>query len=154
MALYMQTTKITVEKTVSEISYLLGYAGATKMMIEWEKKEPVGLSFCVRVNDNGAECPFKLPANVRPVYDILQKQRHSRNRARNEQADMEQAKRTAWRLLLRWVQAQLALIETGMVTIQEVFLPYVLMGDGGTFYQQIAAKQFKQLPLSTSREEK
>jgi hypothetical protein len=36
----------------------------------------------------------------------------------------------AWRQILRWVEAQLALIDTGMVQPQEVFLSYAIVNQG------------------------
>ena len=35
----------------------------------------------------------------------------------------QQAIRTSWRILKDWVEAQMALLETGMVTMDEIFLP-------------------------------
>src|SRR5438552_18436509 len=43
-----------------------------------------------------------------------------------------QAVRVEWRIVKDWVEAQLALIETRMVTAQQVFLPYAIMRDGRT----------------------
>jgi hypothetical protein len=60
----------------------------------------------------------------------------------------QQAERIAWRQILRWLQAQLALIETGMVDAPEVFFPYALTQtkDGApiTLYQ-LAASEFRML---------
>lgn len=48
-----------------------------------------------------------------------------------------QAVRTAWRIVKDWVEAQMALVETRMVTTQEVFLPYAVMRDGRTLAQTV-----------------
>lgn len=53
-----------------------------------------------------------------------------------------QAARVGWRILKDWIEAQLALIETGMVTIEQVFLPYVQNDKGQTLYEAIADKKF------------
>jgi hypothetical protein len=37
----------------------------------------------------------------------------------------------------RWVQEQLALIETRMVKTEQVFLPYALMRDNKTLYEHV-----------------
>jgi hypothetical protein len=47
----------------------------------------------------------------------------------------DQAVRTAWRIVKDWVEAQMALVETQMVTTAEVFLPYAVMKDGRTLAQ-------------------
>ena len=41
----------------------------------------------------------------------------------NPAARMQQANRTAWRIIKEWILAQMALIETEMVSVEEVFLP-------------------------------
>ena len=38
----------------------------------------------------------------------------------------------------------MALLETGMVTMDEIFLPYML-SDGRTFYQALVAGEFRAL---------
>ena len=52
-----------------------------------------------------------------------------------------QAERVGWRQLLRWVQAQLAMIEVGMAQRAEVFMPYIQQADGRTFFEYFEAKQ-------------
>ena len=42
------------------------------------------------------------------------------------------SERTAWRIVKDWVEAQMALVETRMVTVPQVFLPYTLMRNGRT----------------------
>ena len=48
-----------------------------------------------------------------------------------------QAVRTAWRIVKDWVEAQMALVETQMVTTRDVFLPYAVMRDGRTLSQHV-----------------
>lgn len=57
--------------------------------------------------------------------------------------DREQARRVAWRQLYRWVQAQVALIQTGMVKTQEVFMPYLRTSTGQTVYELAEQRGFK-----------
>ncbi|MDD4980682.1 MAG: hypothetical protein PHC54_05390 [Candidatus Omnitrophica bacterium] len=62
---------------------------------------------------------------------------------RNNNKIAQQAKRVAWRQILRWVEAQMALVETNMVKIQEVFMPYIQMTiSGQTLYEKIEQKGF------------
>ena len=63
----------------------------------------------------------------------------------NPGARMEQANRTAWRIIKEWIPAQMALIETEMVTVEEVFLPYMLTGKQ-TLYQALSNGDLKMLP--------
>jgi len=39
--------------------------------------------------------------------------------------------------------AQLALVDTGMVKTVEVFMPYMIMGKGQTFYEKLEETKFK-----------
>jgi hypothetical protein len=63
--------------------------------------------------------------------------------------DFEQEYRTAWRNVLDWIEAQMAMIDTGMVKLIEVFLPYMTDGTGTTYFEVLEKKQFA-LPAATS----
>src|SRR6266478_5746936 len=54
----------------------------------------------------------------------------SHKRGRENTYGYEQAYRVAWRNILDWVQAQMALLEIGMAKIEEVFLPYMQDREG------------------------
>ncbi len=60
--------------------------------------------------------------------------------------DRAQAERTAWRQVLRWVEAQMAMIDAGMTQTQEVFMPYAVIPgtDNKTMFQAWESQQ-KQL---------
>ena len=65
---------------------------------------------------------------------------------RDKQAMQEKAERVAWRQLLRWVQAQNAMIECGMVRPMEVFTAYwIPPGQTQTLIEGLLANQFKQI---------
>ena len=49
------------------------------------------------------------------------------------------------------VEAQMAIVDTTMVQIEQVFLPDVIMPDGRTLYEQVRDPQFR-LPPATERE--
>ncbi len=136
MNLYMETTKIGVEKTVNEIGCLLAEAGARAILTEYDGNRKISsLSFKLQVGDR--MLPFNLPARIKPVFTCLQKKRSPKYRDRKSKEDLAQAERVAWRQLLRWAQAQLALIDTGMVSADEVFLPYIQTGMNQTLYEKL-----------------
>lgn len=70
---------------------------------------------------------FSLPANVDGVRCVMEQQ--------GVKAAKGQAERTAWRNVRDWIMAQMAIIEAGMVQMEEVFLPYMTDGKGRTVYQ-------------------
>lgn len=130
MSIHMGTTKISPEKTLMEIQKLLAAAGAGKVITDYEKGEPTGLIFSLWHEDR--ELPYKLPVKTNWVFKHLQSLRS--HPWKGKEQDLAQSKRTAWRLILRWLQAQFALMEVGMVDAKEVFLPYYYDGEQ-TFYE-------------------
>lgn len=139
MSFYMSTTQIAPEKTAMEISSLLGRHGASQILTSYENGEAVGLSFLIV--RNGVSVPFRLPIKWEPVMRAMEKDKKTPPRLCNT----EQAIKTAWRLVYRWVQAQLALVEAGAVDLEEVFFPYAQNRNGQTIYEIYAGNKFKQL---------
>lgn len=132
MALLNYTTKIAPQKTVMEIQSALAKAGASSIMADYDQDgNVVALSF--RLKADNQDIAFKLPTAWQPVLDTLKRQ----NVPRTLQTP-EQALRVAWRITKHWVDAQLAIIETRMVTTAQVFLPYAITKDGSTVYEYIA----------------
>lgn len=94
-----------------------------------------------------------IPANVEGAFKVLRKRRKHATKA-NEQRDREQAKRTAWRLMLDWVHVQLSLIEMEQVQLLQVFLPYVWDETRQeTLFAKIANNEFKALTYQPTKEE-
>lgn len=56
-------------------------------------------------------------------------------------ADRGQAEMTAWRNVRDWVLAQMALVESCDVPMQQIFLPYMADDRGRTVYELYAAGQ-------------
>ena len=125
MAIKNYTTEVDVYKSLGEIQGELAKHGARQIMVEYDGVgEPIGVTFTVDtpVGRRG----FALPANIDGVMAVFQRQRVS--------ADRKQAVRTGWRNIRDWVLAQMAIIEAGMVSMEEVFLPYLTDGRGNTLY--------------------
>lgn len=128
----METTQVPDTKTVGEIQALLARRGATSVMVEYEGGNVVGVAF--RLNVKGQDVGFRLPCRWAAVETQL------RRSGRRPKKDGYQAwaRRVAWRQILRWVEAQLALVETGMVQAHEVFLPYAIVrGQNGSPDQSV-----------------
>ena len=132
MPLLNYTTTIAPQKTVMEIQQALAKAGASSIMADYDiDGNVVALSF--RLKTEGQDIAFKLPTAWQPVLETLKRQNVSRTLQ-----TPEQALRVAWRITKHWVDAQLAIIETRMVTTAQVFLPYAITKDGSTVYEYIA----------------
>ena len=142
-ALYMETTKIDPQRTAGEVISELVRAGATSVKTDYASGAVSGLQWVMSVR--GANILFDMPVRTEPVFALLNGRRKF-NPAINAAQDRQQAARVAWRQLLRWVQAQNAMIETGMVEPAEVYLPYMLNhGTGLTLYQHLCESKFKML---------
>lgn len=115
--------------------------GAHAVLTEYDPENNYvsALSFKIKIGEQSMG--FRLPCDWKPVYAILTKGKknpHSWNEAKKLHWESEwraQAVRTAWRIVKDWVEAQMALVETQMVTTAEVFLPYAVMHDGRTLAQ-------------------
>lgn len=137
--LYMESTEINASRTAGEITQELVRSGARQIAMDFgEGGRITGMHWVMRVN--GSDVCFSMPARTKPIYDVLKKKA-----AWSADADkiQEKAERVAWRQLLRWIQAQNAMIETGMVQPAEVFMAYVVAPDQSTMFEhwskQIAA---------------
>jgi len=142
MPLKNYTTEIPAMKSIGQIQGNLVAHGATSIVVNYgPDREPETLAFIISTPQGNI--PFRLPANVKAVASVLLKQLSSStyrqwNREYQEQKKKkleEQASRVAWRIIKDWVDAQLAIIETEMVTIEQVFLPYMLVKGQNTLYE-------------------
>jgi hypothetical protein len=132
------TTTVTARKSIREIEDMLVAHGAKHILMDYERELPVGLAFMV--NTPYGEVPFRIPANVDRVQAVLNKQRV------RTQVNEEMATRVAWRILKDWVRAQMAILETDMVTIDQVFLPYMEVGEKGKTLYELMQDYHLQLP--------
>jgi hypothetical protein len=150
MTLFMETTKIPAEITTGQIHKLLGSHGAVEVLSEYRDGYIVGVSF--RMVVQGRTIPFRLPCRWEAILRVLKNQVKRWPTTTNKAVDAkiaaleDQARRIAWRQILRWVEAQMALIDTAMVSTMEVFLPYVQTGINETFFERLEAGKFKALP--------
>ncbi len=143
MGLLNYSTSVSVEKTLGEIQYILAKSGARSILVAYDgQANPTAVSFLVPTAFG--DRLFRLPANLDAVWKILTQQR-----AKGELAprfmSREQASRVGWRILKDWLEAQLALIETEMVSLEEVMLPYMSDHTGRTLYEYMIERRL-QLP--------
>lgn len=116
-----------------EIQRALIKAGASSIQQEFDGSGQVeAVSFRIRLADQ--EINFRLPADWRSVREVL-KQQKVEGRYKSD----DHSRRVAWRIVKDWVEAQMAILETKMVTLPQLFLPYAVRPDGTTLYEAIAA---------------
>ncbi len=137
MAIKNYTTTIKAEKTIAEIQQILAKHKAKAILTEYDNEgNVIALSF--KVNTINGEAGIKLPVNTDKVLQVLKNQRKNNSQVKDTK---EQALKTGWRNIKDWIDAQMALIETEMVTIDQIFLPYVLNNQGQTLYEAFRDNQ-------------
>lgn len=132
MPLLNYTTKVDVFATLSVIQAQLVKHGAKKIMQDYDDNGHItSLSFMIEtpVGQRGV----RLPANVDAAYAVLKKQKVKCN--------WEQAERVAWRIIKDWIEAQMAILESEMVQMDEIFLPYMLDSSGQTLFEAYRRNQ-------------
>lgn len=142
MPLLNYTTEVAVEKSVGELQRILTKHGAQKLLIENDDAgNIVALSFMIQTPQG--LIGFKLPVEWERVLKTLKDQRVA-----PRYQTKEQALRVSWRILKDWTQAQLAIIQYRMVTLDQVFLPYAIAKDGRTLYQHVQTSNLLGPPQS------
>jgi hypothetical protein len=124
MPLLNYTTQVPALKTAGQVQELLAKAGARSITFMYEAGRVTGLSFSA-----GGEM-FTLPVHTQKVYGKLLAQTVAA-----KYQSREHAERVAWRIIKDWVEAQLAVIEAGMVSLTEVMMPYMHVEGGRTVFQ-------------------
>lgn len=126
MPLLNYTTKVDVYTTLGAIQGQLVKHGAKKIMQDYDDHGRIAaLTFLI--DTPAGMRGIRLPANVDKVHSVLHRQKIK--------CDREQAERVAWRIVKDWVEAQMAILESEMVQMDEIFLPYMVNNNGQTFFE-------------------
>lgn len=135
MPILNYTTSVPASRSIGQVQSLLVKGGARAIMSEYgDDGEITGLSF-------GIETPYGFRTFMLPVHaDKVQAVLH-RQRVAPRYRELEHAHRVAWRILKDWIEAQLAIVETEMVALDQVMLPYMRNNDGTTIYELVVNQQ-------------
>jgi hypothetical protein len=138
------TTTVSVDQTVGQCQAILAKAGASHVGIEYEDGHPSGLSFGLRT-PHGVRT-FRMPVDVQAVWTLLGKQEaagefSSLRKAKGTFSSQEHAARVAWRVMKDWLEAQIALLEARMATLDQVMLPYLVVDTDKTLYEAYKARE-------------
>lgn len=142
MGLLNYSTKISALQTAGEVQRTLAQHGAKRVMIEYGNDGGAeAMSFQIMRGD--VALGFSLPIEPEAVLRVLQRQ-YDKGQLRSHQTrpDREQAVKVAWRILKDWVEAQMAILDTEMVTMEQVFLSYLITGEKKTLYQMMSERGF------------
>ena len=134
------TTDVAADRSVGAIVALLAQKRARSIHQTFDEAGACSAIFFT-LEVAGSPISFQLPANIEGVAESLMrdfpyskhntmqtlKQWEAKHRAR--------AHAIAWRILKDWVEAQMAIIESGQVEPAQAFLAYAQQQDGRTMYQ-------------------
>ena len=151
MPLLNYTTKVPAVKTVGEIERILEAHKAKAILKEYGGDGEVSAIF-FKVQSPHGELAIRLPIDVVAVFKVLEKQYQNRTLPFSFVKE-SQARRIAWRILKDWVAAQMAILETEMVRLEQIFLPYVVTDTGETVYERMLESKFKLLGAGVGEEQ-
>lgn len=125
------------KNTFDVIQKCLASHGAQKIMFDYnDRGQVVALSFAI--DFEGRLIGFALPARLDQVEAVLKREKSWRS----PEELQDQAYKTGWANIRDWVTAQMALVDTRMAKMQEVFLPYMASKNGKTFYESMEESKF------------
>jgi hypothetical protein len=127
------TTIVPTNRSIEAMQTALVHHGATGVLYEYEKGTGriAALRFRLPVKEQDLSCSLPVQwHNCQRVLEIQQVRRWD---------DEEDVYRVAWRNRRAWVLAQLALYETEILEMPQVFLPFATDAKGQTLYEHAQA---------------
>ena len=141
MPLLNYTTKIEAAKTVAEIQKILAKHGAKSILIDYNEEGLIEALAFKTMTPHG-EVGIRLPIDPDAVFKVLTRQ-NDLGKVPKSFVNRPQAIRIAWRIVKDWVEAQMAILETEMVRMEQIFLPYIITQDNRTLYEAMVKSQFQ-----------
>lgn len=137
------TSGVPAERTISKIEQILAQAGVWSVHKEYSEGMVHAVSFSLPTPNGNVT--VRLPANAPAIERIFLGGYKQKPSEESKRKCREQATRTAWKLMLDWLEVQLSLIEMQQVEALQVFLPYLWDGKT-TAYAALMDSGFKMLP--------
>lgn len=132
---------IEVDASIAIIRRSLTTHGAEQVSFIGGDKQgnPTGITFLITVN--GQSLGFAMPVHFDRVRELVAKAWTEYGRPLRGDALVAQAQRTSWANIRDWTLAQMALIESQGVKVEEVFFPYLLTERGETAFEQFEQRR-------------
>lgn len=147
------TTEISVDQTVGEIHGILRKYRARSVTDEYDEDRVIAVHFVFATEFGDRE--FRLPVNIEGVQAKLSEVASNLpagwRGGRDKLQSLAQAERVAWRIVKDWLEAQMAILDSRQVRLEQVFLPYlvattdVVSGRAITVYEVYRNQQLKML---------
>lgn len=134
------TTKISSDRTILEIERTLANHGARAFLKE-VGEDGFASALAFKVKTPYGDLAFRLPVDIGATLRVLEEQSRA-GKLRHYYVNEAQARRVAWRIIKAWIEAQMALLETEMVRMEQIFLPYMVTPSGKTLYEGMVDARF------------
>ena len=140
------TTTIEVSKTLGEIVGKLASTGARSITTDYDPatRQPTAIEFAIATKAGDAF--YRLPINSEAIWKTMVRDYNAGKKIPRRLVTKEQAARVGWRIIKDWLEAQIALIETEMVSFDEVMLPYAIADQAGRTVYQLWGERLLALP--------
>lgn len=125
------TTTVTVTKSQADLIALLRRYGARDFGFD---EDPNGKEASVRfrVTTGGRDLPVLMRVDIEAVYRALYPltpKAYGSQLAKTIETRKQQAQRTAWRLLIDWIDAACSTTSIGLQSVEEVFMAHIVVRD-------------------------
>lgn len=115
-------------------------SGATGMQMKFDGNGRIeAIAFSLPSPAGQGSLNFQLPCEWQKFQEVMRLSNAPRHK------DDEYCYKVAWANIMDWVEAQMALYETHMVTMPQVFLPFVTTKSGQTLFEVVATDPTKLL---------
>lgn len=142
------TTQVSATTTSAEVQQRLIRGGATAIATQYDGGgRATSISFEVATSYGPRS--YVLPLNVERVFQVL-----CRDQVPPKFRTLEQAERVAWRILRDWIRAQLAIVSTETVLLEQVMLPYMRTADGSTVYERYEQSELGRVSIEAGGHER
>lgn len=130
---FLHTTEKSPQTSASEAMQLLGIIGASNISTDFANGELTGMTFQVRIGEKVVS--YRLPVRSDAIEATMLKIAKGKRNWWRDGVEItkkvkEQARRTAWRMMLEWLKIQTAFVENGIRHPAEVFLADMIVKTG------------------------
>lgn len=129
------TSKKSPAESIGNIQQVLAEHGAQNISIDYDGGEPQALEFTMQIGVNVV--PFRLTVDPQGMLPAMKEDKN----VPKSKCTIEQAKRTAWKNKLEWLQIQLAEIQSNQARMEQLLLGYAVTPSGQTLFEAAKSNQ-------------
>lgn len=115
------TSNVPIERSINKIEKLLIEFGCNHISKIYDKNRIEGFIFQIIINNRPIN--FKLPIKTIAIQRVFEKKVKKPRRGTMNRV-LDQAEKTAWKILSDWIEIQLTLIKLEQAEAIQIFLPY------------------------------